>query len=41
MAERLVAFAAEGIEHIQALLYPTTPESIELFARAATLARSS
>jgi alkanesulfonate monooxygenase SsuD/methylene tetrahydromethanopterin reductase-like flavin-dependent oxidoreductase (luciferase family) len=39
IAAELRAFADEGVSHIQAWLYPLTPEAVSRFAAAAKLAR--
>jgi alkanesulfonate monooxygenase SsuD/methylene tetrahydromethanopterin reductase-like flavin-dependent oxidoreductase (luciferase family) len=39
IAAGLRAFAAEGVSHIQAWLYPLTPEAVRRFAEAARLVR--
>jgi alkanesulfonate monooxygenase SsuD/methylene tetrahydromethanopterin reductase-like flavin-dependent oxidoreductase (luciferase family) len=40
IAEGLRAFAGEGVSHIQAWLYPLTPEAVRRFAEAARLVRA-
>ena len=39
IAAGLRAFAAEGVSHVQAWLYPLTPEAVRRFAEAVRLVR--